>query len=114
MKLFATILKIVFFIIGLLTVVISFLFGYQDIPLEDLKAKYAKEPSSFIAVNGMQVHFRDEGKSKNSIPLVMLHGTGSSLHTFNDWAIQLKRDYRIIRMDLPAFSWWWHCLEFCS
>ena len=78
--------------------------GYRDIPLEDLKAKYATSPSSFISVNGMDVHFRDEGDATDSIPIVLIHGTAASLHTFNDWTAQLKQDYRVVRMDLPAYG----------
>ncbi len=52
----------------------------------------------------MDVHFRDEGNKADSIPLVLIHGTGSSLHTFDVWAKNLKEDYRVIRMDLPAYG----------
>ena len=32
-----------------------------DIPIEQLKARWAKPPSQFIEVDGVQVHYRDEG-----------------------------------------------------
>ena len=82
-------------------IVISF--GHSDIPLEELKAKYA-EGSSFIDVNGMEVHYRDEGLASDSLPLVLIHGTGSSLHTFDVWAQELSRQHRVIRLDMPAFG----------
>ncbi|MGK0407644.1 MAG: pimeloyl-ACP methyl ester carboxylesterase [Roseivirga sp.] len=104
MKLSNTILKATLLGIVILATVIVSLYGYRDIPLEELKTKYAPAPSAFISVKGMDVHFRDEGNSADSIPIVLLHGTGSSLHTFEDWTIQLKQDYRIIRMDLPAYG----------
>lgn len=91
--------SICFFVILILS-----LFGYRDKPLEELKAKYAPSPSTFISVNGMDVHFRDEGDAPDSIPIVLIHGTAASLHTFNDWAAQLKQDYRVVRMDLPAYG----------
>ncbi len=103
MKLSNTILKATLLGIVILATVIVSLYGYRDIPLEELKTKYAPAPSAFISVKGMDVHFRDEGNSADSIPIVLLHGTGSSLHTFEDWTIQLKQDYRIIRMVLPAY-----------
>jgi pimeloyl-ACP methyl ester carboxylesterase len=34
----------------------------------------------------------------------LIHGTGSSLHTFDDWVKKLKLKYRIIRMDLPGYG----------
>jgi pimeloyl-ACP methyl ester carboxylesterase len=52
----------------------------------------------------MDVHFRDEGDATDSIPIVLIHGTAASLHTFNDWTAQLKQDYRVVRMDLPAYG----------
>jgi pimeloyl-ACP methyl ester carboxylesterase len=74
---------------------------YSDISAEELKKEYANKHSKFIEINGMQVHYRDEGQG---FPIVLIHGTASSLHTWNDWATALKKDYRIIRMDLPAFG----------
>ena len=85
-------------------ILITVFFGYSDISLKVLKEKYATAPSAFINVDGMDVHYRDEGQSMDSIPIVLIHGTGSSLHTFNDWTTQLSKDYRIIRMDLPAYG----------
>lgn len=74
---------------------------YSDIPVEELKEKYANEFSKFIQIDGMQVHYRDEGKGT---PIVLIHGTASSLHTWDDWTKQLTKNYRVIRMDLPAFG----------
>ena len=55
-------------------------------------------------MDGMDVHFRDEGHPSDSVPIVLIHGTGSSLHTFDDWTATLSQDYRVIRMDLPAYG----------
>ena len=79
-------------------------FVHRDIPLNDLKIKYANSSSSFIFVNGMDVHFRDEGDQTDTIPIVLIHGTGASLHTFNAWSDSLKKLHRVIRMDLPAYG----------
>lgn len=72
-----------------------------DIPLEDLVARYTNEESKFIAIQGMNVHYRDEGTGH---PLVLIHGTSSSLHTWNGWTTILKDRFRVIRMDIPAFG----------
>jgi len=74
---------------------------YVDIPVEDLKKEYANEYSKFIDVNQMQVHFRDEG---SGFPIVLIHGTASSLHTWDAWTNELKKTNRVIRLDLPAFG----------
>ncbi len=93
------------FLAAILVVIgIMLLFGHHDIPLNELKAKYTNAASSFISVDGMDVHFRDEGDASDSIPIVLIHGTGSSLHTFEDWTTQLKQDHRVIRIDLPGYG----------
>lgn len=74
---------------------------YFDISVEELKKDYANNQSKFIEIDGMQVHYRDEGKGQ---PIVLIHGTASSLHTWDDWTSELKKEYRVIRMDLPAFG----------
>ncbi len=99
--------KIALYILGIilsLLILIVLLFGHRDIPLDKLKAKYAPAPSLFMALDGMQVHVRDEGNAQDSIPIVLIHGTGASLHTFEAWTLELKRDHRVVRMDLPGYG----------
>ncbi|NJL15681.1 MAG: alpha/beta hydrolase [Microscillaceae bacterium] len=87
-------------IMGLL-LVLSAIYFRTDIPAETLKARYANEASKFIEVQGMPVHYRDEGRGP---VLVLLHGTAASLHTWDAWTEILKKKYRIIRLDLPGFG----------
>ena len=75
-----------------------------DQPISALRAKWAPPPSQFIAVRGMQVHLRDEGPRDDPVPIVLLHGTGASLHTWDGWTRQLTRERRVIRFDLPGFG----------
>lgn len=98
------IIKIILFLIALLLIGVIIFFGHRDIPIEKLKAKYTNAASSFIAVNGMDVHYRDEGNKADSIPIVLIHGTGSSLHTFDGWVDKLIESNRVIRMDLPGYG----------
>lgn len=93
----------VFGSIGLILLV-SLLFGHFDRPVDALKPKYASAPSEFVPLMGMDVHFRDEGNPADSLPLVLIHGTGSSLHTFDAWTHALKEYRRVVRMDLPGFG----------
>lgn len=97
-------LKIVLTFALLFVIAIMILFGHPDIPLNELKVKYTNTESSFISVDGMDVHFRDEGNQTDSIPIVLIHGTASSLHTFDAWTNSLKNSNRVIRIDLPAFG----------
>lgn len=91
--------KIAFGLVSLL-IVISFCFT-PDKSLESLKATYAPTPSQFIKLDGRQIHFRDEGSGE---VIILIHGTGASLHTWDAWTAQLKANYRVIRFDLPAYG----------
>lgn len=87
------------FITGLLV-----FFYKADIPVSVLKNKYADASSQFIPIMGMQVHARVEGNTEDRLPLVLIHGTSSSLHTWDSLLIRLKGEKKIIRMDLPGFG----------
>lgn len=75
-----------------------------DRPVDTLKARWATAPSRFIELQGMQVHLRDEGPRDDPEPIVLIHGTSASLHTWDGWAAALKDQRRVIRMDLPGFG----------
>jgi pimeloyl-ACP methyl ester carboxylesterase len=75
-----------------------------DLPVDDLKMRWARPPSRFIVVNGQQVHLRDEGPSNDPVPIILVHGTSSSLHTWQGWAEGLRDQRRVIRFDLPGFG----------
>ncbi len=51
-----------------------------DVPAEKLKPKYANAQSKFVIIDGLSIHYRDEGQG---FPLVLLHPSPSSLHTFD-------------------------------
>ena len=75
-----------------------------DVPVEALQATWAPPPSQFITVNGLSVHLRDEGPRDDSLPIVLAHGTSSSLHTWQGWTDSLQATRRVIRFDLPGFG----------
>lgn len=75
-----------------------------DRSVDDLKAAWAPAPSQFIPIAGMQVHLRDEGPRGDQTPIVLLHGTSASLHTWDGWVQALKDNHRVIRYDMPAFG----------
>ena len=74
-----------------------------DKPRADLEAKYAGPPSEFLPVAGLRLHVRDTGP-KTAPVVILLHGLGSSLHTWEPWATGLSSRYRVIRYDLPGFG----------
>jgi len=76
----------------------------QDKKLETLLPIYANTASKFIPVLGMNVHYRIEGNPSDSVPLVLIHGTSASLHTWDSLTLLLSGKKKIIRFDLPAFG----------
>ena len=83
-----------------LIIVIS-IYWKNDIDINELKNKYAYPTSSFISIDGINVHFRDVGKGD---AILLIHGTGASLHTWEKWINILSTDYRVISFDLPGFG----------
>ena len=75
-----------------------------DRTVQSLVANWAQPPSDFVDVRGMVVHLRDEGPRDDPLPIVLLHGTSASLHTWEGWAKQLKSQRRVISFDLPGFG----------
>lgn len=75
-----------------------------DRALADLKPRWALPPSQFVAVDGMLVHLRDQGPRDDPAPIVLLHGTSASLHTWEGWVAALQTKRRVISLDLPGFG----------
>lgn len=74
-----------------------------DKPRAALEAIYAAPPSQFVTVDGVRLHVRDTGP-RTAPALILLHGFGSSLHTWDDWAALLDPSFRVIRYDEPGFG----------
>jgi len=75
-----------------------------DRSVEELSQRWSQEPSQFLNIAGMNVHLRDEGPKTDNESIVLIHGTSSSLHTWDGWVDALKEDRRVIRFDLPGFG----------
>lgn len=75
-----------------------------DRSVDGLVARWAPPPSDFMDVKGQLVHYRDEGPRNDSAPLVLIHGTAASLHTWEGWVAQLRGRKRVITFDLPGFG----------
>ena len=75
-----------------------------DVPASALRARWAPPPSTFIDLAGLQVHVRDEGPRDDPMPIVLIHGTSASLHTWEGWVAALRGTRRVISFDLPGFG----------
>lgn len=67
----------------------------------ELESRYLHAPGDLLQIAGVQLHVRDNGP-KDAPALILLHGLGSSLHTWEPWAKALSSDYRVIRFDMPG------------
>ncbi len=93
-----------FGVLLLLTTLAVALARAPDRSAESLVARWAPPPSDFIEVQGQVVHLRDEGPRDDPRPIVLIHGTSASLHTWEGWAAALRGQRRVIRFDLPGFG----------
>lgn len=91
------------FILLIAAIVGLAIWGYTpDRDPKDLMEKYGQSPSRILPLpNGQKVHIRDEGP-RNAPVLLLLHGSNSSLHTWDGWVSKLKEKYRIVRYDQPG------------
>lgn len=72
---------------------------YRDIPAAELEARYAGPTSRFITIDGVRMHYRDEGSG----PVVLLfHANFSNLIDWDPWVEALKDRYRVVRVDLTS------------
>ncbi len=88
---------------GIVLAIIGLGIGFYvpDRPLASLKEAYTYSDSEFVEVGGMNVHYRRTGSGP---ALVLLHGTGASLHTWEGWTQVLADSFTVISLDLPAFG----------
>jgi pimeloyl-ACP methyl ester carboxylesterase len=94
----------IFGVVLMLTALAVPLARAPDRGVQTLVARWAPPPSDFIEVRGQLVHLRDEGPRDDPLPLVLIHGTSASLHTWEGWVAALKRERRVISFDLPGFG----------
>ncbi len=92
-------------ILGLIAIALIGLFAWGYAPDTDpvaMRAKYTNAASRFVEVEpGLKVHVRVEGNPA-APALLLLHGSNSSLQTWEPWVARLGKDYRIISMDLTG------------
>jgi pimeloyl-ACP methyl ester carboxylesterase len=80
---------------------LGIMFWRNDISPEKLALKYAYPSSKFVMIDGISMHYRDTG---TGTPILLIHGTGASLHTWDAWTHILLPHYRVISFDLPGFG----------
>jgi pimeloyl-ACP methyl ester carboxylesterase len=77
------------------------LWVYRDIPAAELEARYASPASRFVHIDGVRIHYRDEGTGP---AVLLLHGTFGNLLDWDPWVAALRTGYRVVRPDITAFG----------
>lgn len=78
-----------------------------DLDPAELQRRWGGPPSQFVEAGGQRWHLRDTGPATAPgtpapPPVLMLHGFGSSLHSWDGWAERLQAQQRVLRVDLPG------------
>ncbi len=69
--------------------------------LADLRAKYASAADRYAIVEGVEIAYRDEGEGP---VLLLIHGSSTTLRSWDPVAAELVKDFRVIRYDVPPFG----------
>lgn len=85
-------------VLGIIALAI-FLYA-PDKPRSVLEAAY---PGTYVSVDGLRMRLRDTGP-RDAPAVILLHGFGASLDTWEPWARALSARYRVVRFDLPGFG----------
>lgn len=76
-----------------------------DLPRATLEARYLVASTDLRQVAPWRLHVRDSGPPLNmpdAPAVVLLHGFGASLQTWDAWAKGLAATHRVVRIDLPG------------
>lgn len=68
---------------------------------ERVEARYRDADSRFVTIDGLRVHYKDQGSG----PAVLLwHGNFGSLAFYDGWVERLADRYRLIRFDVNGYG----------
>ncbi len=79
----------------------------DDLPLpknlsrDAVLERYVSPGSTFAYLNGTMVHYKDEGRGP---AVLLIHGSLQDLYDWDIWTEQLKKDFRVVRLDLPSLG----------
>jgi pimeloyl-ACP methyl ester carboxylesterase len=66
--------------------------------LQQLRELYRSPLDQVLDVDGVQVYYRDEGRGP---ALLLIHGSQSTMRTWDELAKRLSRRFRVVRYDVP-------------
>ena len=66
-----------------------------------IEARYADEASRFAQIDGVRLHYKDEGSGP---AVLLIHGSAGDVGDWDGWVKLLADSYRVVRFDLPGFG----------
>jgi pimeloyl-ACP methyl ester carboxylesterase len=95
-------LKSTWLIVTLIAIALAaFWLWTPDRDRASLEAKYLADPGDMICLAGWRLHVRDRGP-RDAPALILIHGFGASLQTWDAWVPALAQRHRVITFDLPG------------
>ena len=88
---------------ALLLAIFLWLAWTPDLPREQLLQIYTKAGNAQLVVGEQPCFIQDTGP-RDAPVMVLLHGFGASLQTWDAWAAALETQWRVVRIDVPAFG----------
>lgn len=73
----------------------------DHLTLAELRSRYSDQASRFATIDGVEVHYKDEGKGP---VLLLVHGSSSTMRTWDAATKLWKGRYRVIRYDVPGLG----------
>ena len=75
--------------------------GWWATDRAEMEARWAQAPSQFAMVDGVRLHYRDEGEGPI---VVLLHGSIVNLHEWSAVVPLMTGRFRVIRLDWPPYG----------
>jgi pimeloyl-ACP methyl ester carboxylesterase len=73
--------------------------GPRTLTREQAEARWADAASRFVELDGVRVHYKDEGSGP---ALLLVHGSFGDLADWDGWVESLKGRWRVVRFDRPG------------
>jgi pimeloyl-ACP methyl ester carboxylesterase len=73
--------------------------GAFRLTLDELRARYASPESQYLTVEGVELHYCDEGRGP---AVLLLPGSFGTLRQYDEVVARLRDRYRLVRVDIPG------------
>ena len=93
--------KIMIALLALFVVAAAAWLWTPDLERADLEARYSRGPHDFVEVAGLTLHVQDKGP-RDAPVVILMHGFGGSLQTWDDWTRRFEPGLRVVTLDLPG------------